>query len=177
MPRVAKNISYCVSRLHRRARPLATNMETLTPSQLRAAHFVLNGSGNCLIDGPPGNGKSYLLKVLQEELSKRRVKHFTLAPRGACAFIVVGDTIHSKLLPLHRNRPYFEQPSDLHDALRSALAGHLGQPQSRRGKARSEFWRGLDILFIDEVGAPPPSTPAPAAGLVVRNAILCVRPK
>lgn len=125
-------------------------MDTLTPSQRHAAEAVLNGTENCLVDGPPGTGKSYVLKVMQDELSRRNVKHATIAPRGECAFIVGGDTVHSKLLPLPRRQPFFQKTSDLHDALRGALAGKLAQADSTRGKERAEFWSKLDVLFIDE---------------------------
>lgn len=126
-------------------------MDALTPSQQRAADFILSARGNAVIDGPPGHGKSFLLRFLQEELQRRGVRYATIAPRGGCAFIVEGDTVHSKLLPLPRRQPFFRTNAALHDALRMALSGKLAEPLSTRGKMRSEFWKNLDLLFIDEV--------------------------
>lgn len=127
-------------------------MDELTASQKFAVDFLLHGSGNGYIGGPPGTGKSYLLKYMQDYLTDKRVKHATIAPRGACAYIVRGDTIHSKVIPFDKNQNILKTAEEMCDALRRALKGQLGGgPNNARAKKRNEFWKGLDVLFIDEV--------------------------
>ena len=51
-----------------------------------------NESFNIL--GPAGCGKSYLIKLIQEELTKQNKKYYTLAPTNKAALLVNGMTLH-----------------------------------------------------------------------------------
>ena len=134
----------------KRAHDAAT--DNLTPSQAAARRFFADTAGNALILGQPGTGKSYLLKALQEDCDRRRLKHATLAWSGAAAHAVRGFTLHSRLVPLPHGRPVCKTADEMRDCLWRALRGSLGgNVANAKVAARAEFWATLDVLFIDEI--------------------------
>ena len=44
--------------------------------------------------GPAGTGKSYLIKQIQEELTNRKQKYYSLAPTNKASLIIDGMTLH-----------------------------------------------------------------------------------
>ena len=81
-------------------------MSDLTPSQRVALRFfVEQPRGHMLITGEPGCGKSHLVSALQKICTSKGLRHAMVAPRGACAHIGGGETIHRRLAPLPHNRP------------------------------------------------------------------------
>jgi hypothetical protein len=123
----------------------------LSPSQKRVLSFVAQREGNLLVLGEPGTGKSFVLKALQDLLTARGLKHTTVAPRGAAAYLVGGETLHSKLVPFHRGAGILRDAAEMRATLKKALGGELGGGSSARAREREAFWKGLDVLFFDEV--------------------------
>lgn len=124
---------------------------SLSPSQKRVLSFVAEQEGNLIVLGETGTGKSFVLKAMQDLLTARGLKHATVAPRGEAAYLVGGDTLHSKIVPFLRGAGILRDAAEMRATLKKALGGELGGGSSARAKAREAFWMGLDFLFVDEV--------------------------
>lgn len=89
---------------------------------------------------------------MQSICNSRNQKHHTLAMRGHNAHDVGGSTIHSRLVPLPHNKSICKTSAELRECLWKAMGGSLGgTPDFWKVVAREEFWKSLDVLFIDEV--------------------------
>ena len=90
--------------------------------------FTEDGSGDLLVTGRAGTGKSTLLMRLLTKISKRSV---VLAPTGVAALIVGGQTIHR----------FFGFGTDITPR----------KVQERRNIRNPELYRNLEVIIIDEV--------------------------
>ena len=127
-------------------------MTALTSLQSAARRFFMESSGNMLIMGQPGCGKSFLLKELQNVCESKKLTHDTLAMRGHNAHDVGGSTIHSRIVPLPHNKSICKTSAELRGCLWLALGGSLGgYADDWKVVARDDYWKRLDVLFIDEV--------------------------
>lgn len=127
-------------------------MAGLTPSQTVAIRLFVETDANLAIGGPAGTGKSHTMERLRKVCDSRGLKHTTLAPRGACAFLGGGETIHRKLGTLPHGRPFWANATEMRTCLWRALGGRLGGGKSsRKALERADFFRGLDVLLVDEI--------------------------
>lgn len=124
----------------------------LTASQNATRRFFTESSGNMMVIGRPGCGKSFLLKEMQKICTSKKQRHHTLAMLGHNAHDVGGSTIHSRLVPLPHNKSICDTSAEMRECLWKAMGGILGgTPDFWKVVAREEFWKNLDVLFIDEV--------------------------
>jgi hypothetical protein len=70
-------------------------MDSLSEEQRDAVHTVLSTDANAFITGPAGTGKSYVLKMIAQELHLKGRKFEVLSTTGISAVDVGGTTIHS----------------------------------------------------------------------------------
>jgi ATP-dependent DNA helicase PIF1 len=111
-------------------------MDQLNQEQRKAFQEICNGK-SIFLTGPGGTGKSFLLRLLYEEIPKTTGKHIAITAMTGCAALLIGrfaKTLHSWAgVGLAR-----ETPAALTAAIR------------RSGKALRR-WLQTDILVIDEV--------------------------
>lgn len=68
----------------------------MNAEQIVALQTVLSGK-NVFLTGPPGTGKSYILKAVIQQLKEKQIKYAITASTGCSAVLINGQTIHSYL--------------------------------------------------------------------------------
>lgn len=107
----------------------------LLPKQIQAIHLINNGN-SIFITGPPGTGKSFLLKRVLD-LLKINHKNICLTATTGCAAVNIGGrTLHS----LFNIKPF----TDNFDV------SHVNQLKYKKKEIYRTI-KNLDVLIIDEV--------------------------
>jgi len=60
--------------------------------------YILDSKKSINIDGRAGVGKSTLIKMLQNEMTKRGIQYISLAPTNKSARVINGQTIHKFII-------------------------------------------------------------------------------
>eukprot|EP01132_Coremiostelium_polycephalum_P000540 gene540-680_t len=107
------------------------DINNLNETQRFVLDEILIRKKNVFFTGPGGSGKSYLLHILVEELSKRGICTFLTATTGIAALNVGGSTIHSFAGIRLGSEPY-------HMLLNSAYS-------------KKKNWKSVQVLIVDEV--------------------------
>lgn len=118
-----------------------TDLETLNETQ-RAAYDAVIAGKSIFLTGPGGTGKSYLLKLLNDEMPKQTGKTVALTALTGCAALL----LHSKAKTLH-SWAGIGLGRDSVPILVSAIR------KNRRAALR---WLTADILVIDEISMMTP---------------------
>ncbi len=118
-----------------------TDLDTLNVTQ-RAAYDAIAAGRSIFLTGPGGTGKSYLLKLLNDELPKSNGKTIALTALTGCAALL----LHPKAKTLH-SWAGIGLGRDSVPLLVSAIR------KNRRAALR---WLTTDILVIDEVSMMTP---------------------
>ena len=105
----------------------------LTPSQFCFADVFFHGD-NCLLSGPAGVGKSFLVKALVDFLGQHRINVAVTASTGVAAFNIGGQTLHS-----FAGLGLGDEPVD-----------QIISEVMKRGKVKERI-RATHVLFLDEV--------------------------
>lgn len=125
--------------------PATIEPATLTSEQRAAAARAMQGE-NLFITGAAGNGKSFLLRYLIQELEKRFPGEVAItAPTGLAAINIGGQTLHSFA------GVGLWEPSKLKRPERYLLS------KVRSSETTASRWRSTKVLVVDEVSMLEPT--------------------
>ena len=145
------------------AAPAATDRPVgdfqLSPSQKHAWDAIMSGTGNYVLTGAPGTGKTALMAKLRVALSAAGVVNEVLAPTGAAAYLAGGRTIHASIAPLPTHKNITHNKEDLAVCLWRLKQGRVGHADPERMAQRLLFWQRMQLLIVDEVREGEPSGP------------------
>jgi ATP-dependent DNA helicase PIF1 len=104
---------------------------TLTDEQEQVLQSVIQSRRNVFITGSAGVGKSFLVKHICLELTKKGLYYALVAPTGVAAVNIGGITIHRFA------------------GLRPVVQTFADYVRTRSGKPSN--WKSIDVLIIDEI--------------------------